>query len=156
MPESLNITAGSMQDQSIAVYNYVVRNDDTKLRAMLSYPWVSKEGITTVKELSDYFIAREKDIVAIGEKYVTNIELYGCPTWYEWCNRYWGTKWNAGNPWTCENSFGLIHLFPIINESNITCEAGKSTPAANAAVVTTTDNFALSKSFSIFSFFLNA
>lgn len=116
MPKSLNVTAGSLQDQSIAVYNYVVKEDDSKLQSMMSYPWVVKEGIKTVKELSDYFIAKEKDIVKIGEQYVTNIELYGCPTWYEWCNRYWGTKWNAGEPWTCEDSFGFETAWSSVPE----------------------------------------
>lgn len=30
-----------------------------------------------------------------AEQIKRNIELYGSPTWYEWCNRNWGTKWNA-------------------------------------------------------------
>lgn len=31
-----------------------------------------------------------------GRRYVSNIEKYGAPTWYLWCIRHWGTKWNAG------------------------------------------------------------
>ena len=30
-----------------------------------------------------------------AEQIKRNIELYGSPTWYEWCNHNWGTKWNA-------------------------------------------------------------
>ncbi len=33
---------------------------------------------------------------ADGKTYVENFERFGVPTWYEWCLREWGTKWNAG------------------------------------------------------------
>lgn len=30
-----------------------------------------------------------------GKIYTENYQKYGYPTWYGWCNRNWGTKWNA-------------------------------------------------------------
>ena len=35
---------------------------------------------------------------ALGEQAYNNIQQFGCPTWYEWCNQNWGTKWNAYEP----------------------------------------------------------
>ena len=32
---------------------------------------------------------------ALGEQAYNNIQRFGSPTWYEWCSRNWGTKWNA-------------------------------------------------------------
>lgn len=32
---------------------------------------------------------------ALGKQAYENIQQYGAPTWYEWCNKNWGTKWNA-------------------------------------------------------------
>ena len=31
----------------------------------------------------------------LGKTAAENIANYGAKTWYEWCNREWGTKWNA-------------------------------------------------------------
>lgn len=32
-----------------------------------------------------------------GRQYISNYEKYGFATWYGWCCRNWGTKWNASN-----------------------------------------------------------
>ena len=32
---------------------------------------------------------------ALGEQAYSNVQQFGSPTWYEWCNRNWGTKWNV-------------------------------------------------------------
>lgn len=32
---------------------------------------------------------------ALGEQAYSNVQRFGSPTWYEWCSRNWGTKWNA-------------------------------------------------------------
>jgi hypothetical protein len=31
----------------------------------------------------------------LGEQAYSNVQRFGSPTWYEWCNHNWGTKWNA-------------------------------------------------------------
>ena len=35
------------------------------------------------------------DVWTLGEQAYQNVQKYGCPTWYEWANQNWGTKWNA-------------------------------------------------------------
>lgn len=31
----------------------------------------------------------------IGKEYLSNLDQYGCLTWYDWSVKNWGTKWNA-------------------------------------------------------------
>ena len=37
----------------------------------------------------------DKKTWKLGRSACRNIQQFGCATWYEWCNRHWGTKWNA-------------------------------------------------------------
>lgn len=57
---------------------------------------------------------RRKEAIELGKKYLFNIQVYGCATWYDWCNRNWGTKWNA---YDCEElpdgiAFNTAWCFP--------------------------------------------
>lgn len=57
---------------------------------------------------------RRKEAIELGKKYLFNIQVYGFPTWYEWCNNEWGTKWNA---YDCEElpdgiAFNTAWCFP--------------------------------------------
>ena len=107
MPESLNMTSGSIEDQAIAVYMYRVRKNDNKIVRIFNYPWVEKAGISTLDELCEKFENDNPDIVALGEKYVNNIEQHGHSTWYGWCCDNWGTKWNALDAWSSGNTIGF-------------------------------------------------
>lgn len=35
-----------------------------------------------------------KDIRALADQYEKNLQEHGCKTWYDWCVRNWGTKWD--------------------------------------------------------------
>lgn len=93
MPESLDITSGSETQRGLKVYTdfvYVYRtlNGDSDL------------DVSNIPEKSEAaFLKVRKDIepetFKLGKQAYTNIEAYGAPTWYEWCNKNWGTKWNA-------------------------------------------------------------
>jgi hypothetical protein len=38
---------------------------------------------------------KKEEFLAEGRRLYLNILEYGTPTWYEWANKTWGTKWNA-------------------------------------------------------------
>lgn len=73
MPESLNIEAGSRTDSGLDAYRRFMAGDKTAEDFRKDHPaeW------------------------ALGKQAYENIRRYGSPTWYEWCNKNWGTKWNA-------------------------------------------------------------
>ena len=77
MPESLNITAGSIEQDAIAFAK--AKNDPKKLKELKQRCYNH-----TVDEM-----------ITLGEQYLRNKELYGATTWYDWCCNNWGTKWNA-------------------------------------------------------------
>lgn len=109
MPESLNIESGSVTDQAIIYYmtercTVPLKCLDEKDRAiidatvtnMLSKNW-PQEVFTRVSEWAYKATTDQKEAMyAKGKIYVDNYRNYGDVTWYGWCCRNWGTKWNAG------------------------------------------------------------
>lgn len=107
MNEELNITSGGIQDIAIReCLRYIIKR--------LAYPYFDgisdKTFINMLEDLKQsedhdkYCLSvidkqyKEKgitDFVNYGFKYLSNIVKYGYPTWYDWCNANWNTKWNA-------------------------------------------------------------
>lgn len=73
MPESLDIEAGSNINDGLAAYRRFMSGD----------------------KAAETFRKERPEAWALGKRAYENIQQYGAPTWYEWCNRNWGTKWNA-------------------------------------------------------------
>lgn len=46
------------------------------------------QSLTSLPKGNDAFYER-------GRRYVDNYVRHGSTTWYDWCYRHWGTKWNA-------------------------------------------------------------
>jgi len=63
-----------------------------------------QEGFITLEDAANRFLKmyspQKKECMRIGLIYAENIEKYGCPTWYDWSCKVWGTKWNA---YDCED-----------------------------------------------------
>lgn len=74
MPESLNIESGSRTSRGLDAYRRFVAGDKTGAEA---------------------FQKEHPEEWSLGKQAYENIQQYGSPTWYEWCNKNWGTKWNA-------------------------------------------------------------
>lgn len=110
-PESVDITSGTITDMAIALIR-AEAGDMTDVEKMTDYyPWI----ITKVSETDGYKNLSEKvqkelrvqvvmeylndkvtpEMREEGKKAIQNIKKYGVKDWYGWCNKFWGTKWNA-------------------------------------------------------------
>ena len=92
MPPELNIESGSRTTEGIKLYNAFL--DIYKLGKgqnvdLFSIPEESEKAFLKMRTDID------KKTWKLGRAACRNIQQFGCPTWYEWCNRNWDTKWNA-------------------------------------------------------------
>ena len=55
----------------------------------------------------DYAGLNIKTFEDLGNMYLYNIITYGCDTWYDWCVKYWGTKWKASEEYVNGNSISF-------------------------------------------------
>ena len=115
MPEALNITEGSITDQSISAFlshlkdeiqehpdlpgkaedikRYLSAAAEVKKHSFLtSYEYMPAEEIAAKAEKSNMSV---EDYLELGKKYLDNQLSYGYATWYRFCSDKWGTKWNA-------------------------------------------------------------
>ena len=93
MPESLDIEAGSQTSTGLKAYQDFVE-------AYTLGGAIHQDDLENIPhESEDAFLRQRSDIRPkawkLGKAAWNNIRLYGVPTWYEWCNQHWGTKWNA-------------------------------------------------------------
>jgi len=96
MPEELNIESGSRTDRGLELYKEFLKESAAVSEANLLAP--EKERVAAKQAFVSKWAAKKKqdpECWKLGEKAFQNIQKYGCPTWYEWCNQHWGTKWNA-------------------------------------------------------------
>lgn len=99
MPGELNIECGSRTDAGLKLYTGFIRESAIVAEATMFA--AEDERTAAVAKLLAKWDAIEKndpDTWALGEKAFRNIQKYGHPTWYEWCNQNWGSKWNAYQP----------------------------------------------------------
>lgn len=97
MPEDLDITS-PMPDYAI---DLALKSLIIKLGSMPLYQYNGqfKKFIGDVcrmkVDLPKGLQGQEEKLIQSGLKYISNIIKHGYPTWYEWCNDKWGTKWNS-------------------------------------------------------------
>lgn len=88
MPKTLNLTSGTISERALDCY----RNgqDDIGRSYLMEQYGLDRRAFGAYYEL--------------GKVYEINIQEYGYPTWYEWHNANWGTKWNASETyWNSDN-----------------------------------------------------
>lgn len=113
MPESLNIESGSLTDFALA---YALTNGEKTKHSNEQIEKYFEDGFFDPKSeiahrdleraheyVGDSHEAREK-LLELGQKVISNVDTYGHKTWYSWRTENWGTKWNAYEVTTSENS----------------------------------------------------
>lgn len=100
MPQELKHSrADSDADFGLIMVGIPNPNDQSRMtaEAILSYPWITDAGVTTVAELREY-LSRDprapefEKAARIAERCIS---ATGYANWFDWCTRQWGTKWNA-------------------------------------------------------------
>lgn len=89
MPESLDI-ASSSEGEDGKKYLLGMSGNSLQVDSYKKTPHYEK--MAKLEEEAPHTFKR---CIELGKKYLHNISDHGCKTWYEWCNRNWGTKWNA-------------------------------------------------------------
>lgn len=105
MPESLDIESSSTTEAAFVYHITNGFNDD------LSAPYKTRKYFGSVfNEFSSWASVLEtaqnvfsrlndpthiEDFKKLGVLVNSNYNKYGCSTWYQWCPKNWGTKWNA-------------------------------------------------------------
>lgn len=109
MPESLNIECGSITDEAIIYYvtdrcTLPLRSISEEYKELVRKKihnhfskdsWAEELFMRTLEYTHGAPESKKEELFKKGQIYVSNIRNYECATWYEWCYRNWGTKWNA-------------------------------------------------------------
>ena len=119
MPESLKLTAGTIEDKSVASYYLSLNENEQKelqenlktkklffygtywnkykreIDNFIDNPDKLKNERETFTGGSEDVDSKIEDINELGKLYIDNINNYGDSQWYHWCNKNWGTKWNV-------------------------------------------------------------
>ena len=96
MPKELDMESGTRTDRGLKLvqeYHHTLVDLERQKPGLTPAEYVLAlrqcEGLYREKRMADPVTW------ALGEQAYSNIQRFGSPTWYEWCNRNWGTKWNA-------------------------------------------------------------
>ena len=101
MPDDLAIDSSSSGDAAVEI---LVANRFHSI-SNINYGHFTEKckdvGLNNAGELREYLENHpefEKVLhieMELGKKYLQNIVNHNARTWYEWCPRHWGTKWDA-------------------------------------------------------------
>lgn len=104
MPVSLQIEAGSRGEWGLKLYRkYISAVEGINIRERTGRLTEQQKEIRLSKLQKHYMklVKDDPEVFELGKQYYENIRQYGCTTWYDWCIKNWGTKWNAYEciPW---------------------------------------------------------
>lgn len=99
MPQSLDIECGSDNKPALLLYHLREGNNApsaigafNRLKRMLS----DAQCDMTAAGIEQFIhLPTGAELYEMGKAISRNLKEYDAPTWYEWRQREWGTKWNA-------------------------------------------------------------
>lgn len=99
MPDPLNIVEGAISDDAIVVYltdsGTALFTDDKASLAKAAGVISPGQIYSQIKPSAPLNGEALSELFALGQRLVENFQKYGARSWYDWCRREWGTKWNA-------------------------------------------------------------
>lgn len=123
MPKELNMVSGGYQNEYVKCYlDSLPKEEADEIKEKLKwtkcffygdyykkfYAHDREIDADLLKRMEEdakksYPMVEDKTITGIGKQYVDNVLNYGTDDWYDWCCRFWGTKWNACEPNVYDN-----------------------------------------------------
>ena len=96
MPKELNMESGTQTERGLElVQGYHDMLYKLERQKVLMSPESHAEQLRQYEGLYRKKRMADPETWALGEQAYRNLQRFGSPTWYEWCNQNWGTKWNA-------------------------------------------------------------
>lgn len=116
MPEGLNVESGSNNDTDI--YVYLSERNNIALNAVRHNPLsnlidnsFSNDWIAEIcLRVTNYSRKQMDEAYKRGKILIHNYLIYGATTWYDWCKKNWGTKWNAWNTDISDNCGDTLYI----------------------------------------------
>lgn len=103
MPESLNVDAGSVENDVLCeAAEYLIQNCESAIGKDMWNKYLTEDLRVALMVNYSKLPDDLRDNV-----YITNLINYGESSWYEWCWKNWGCKWNAKScsPCGCDLEF---------------------------------------------------
>lgn len=93
MPESLDVVSGTIENVAIEA---AIRKAATAVKQEIMRPIIIPGMLDSeYKKSVNRSGKTEDELSKLGLQYIQNLVLHGSATWYNWCVKHWGTKWNA-------------------------------------------------------------
>jgi len=98
MPESLDVVSGSRSHKALEIYKSSMEAFSENATAY-GVGMISREerdaAVNALNAEYEKIEAKDPGFMELGRKCYENEKNYNAATWYEWCTKNWGTKWNA-------------------------------------------------------------